>query len=350
MTNIFYQEHLLTIGGVETFLYELARLCYDNGRDLTIIYKTGDPEQISRIKQFCNCVPYKSLEKPIKCKRAFFNYRIDCIDEIEAEEYIQLVHADFKDKSLKGYSVIQSDKINKYYAVSKNNAKSFRELTGKDIGVLYNPITIDEQPKIMTLVSAQRFTIEKGGKRVIKLIQELDKARIPYVWHIFSTIKLDIDSENIVQHKPTLDIRKWISYADYTVLLSDTEGFSYTAYESLCLGTPLIITRLPILSELGADENNSIVLDFDMSNLDVNEIYNKAGNFKFKYNGVKTDWLKMLPDKGSYTPPACVTIKAIKPYFDTVLNCSIKKSEIVSNVEIDRAKKIVDAGLAVYIN
>lgn len=348
MTNVFYQYNLNIIGGIETFLYELARLCFENKRDLTIVYRIGDETQIRRLRKYCRCISYKEIEKPIKCKKAFFNYALDIIDDIEAEEYIQLVHADFKSEVLKNYPLIQSDKITKYYAVSKNNAKSFFELTGKEIDVIYNPLTLDDEPRIMTLVSAQRLTNEKGPKRLEKLIEEFDKHNIPYVWHIFSDERLSVTSENVVYHSPTLDIRRWLKYADYVVLLSDTEGFPYTAYESLGLGTPLIITKLPILSELGADSSNSIILDFDLSNLDVEDIYNRAGTFNFSYKLKDKKWLDLIKGKSTYVPPKTVQIKVFSSYFSILLNRNIKVNEIVECEEA-RAKLLVDKGFATYL-
>lgn len=349
MVNVFYQTHLYTIGGVETFLFELARLTQSNNRDLTIIYKTGDIEQIRRLEKHCKVISLADVEKPIKCKKAFFNYGTDAIEYFEAEEYIQLIHANFKDPSMKGYKLITSDKITTYYAVSENNAKSFRELTGKDVSVLYNPIMLEENTsRIMTLVSAQRFSPEKGEARVRELIHKLDGANIPYVYYIFTDSKITFDSPNVVVHKPTLNIRPWLKYADYTVLLSDTEGLSYTAYESLCLGTPLIITKLPVLSELKANPTNSIVLDFDMANLDVLDIYNRAGTFNFKYSPLKTQWLDLLQGESQYVPPEYNYIEAIQRYFDIRENRQVNVGDIYE-VTRERASELTDKGFARYI-
>lgn len=348
MINVFYQYNLNIIGGIETFLYELARLCSENKRDLTIVYRVGDEQQIRRLRKYCMCIAYSEIKKPIKCKRAFFNYALDIINDVEAEEYIQLVHADFKSDILEGYPLLQSDKITKYYAVSKNNAKSFFELTGKKIDVIYNPLTLDDEPRIMTLVSAQRLTNEKGPKRLEKVITELDKHNIPYIWHIFSNDRLSVNSENVVYHKPTLNIRRWLKHADYTVLLSDTEGFPYTAYESLGLGTPLIITKLPILSELGANSNNSIALDFDLSNLDVEDIYNRAGTFKFSYKLKDKKWLDLVKGESTYVPPTTVQVKVINTYFSLALNRNVNVDEIIE-CEKARAELLVDKGFATYL-
>lgn len=345
--NVFYQYNIYIIGGVETFLYELAKLSSNYKRDLTIVYRIGDAQQIARLKRYCRVIRYEDIEKPIKCKRAFFNYAVDIIDNVEADEYIQIVHVDFKSESLVDYPIVISDKITKYYAVSENNAKSFRELTGRDdIEVLYNPLTIEDEPRIMTLVSAQRLTSEKGGKRLEAVAKLLDDSNISYVWHIFSNDRLKYDSPNIIYHKITLDIRKWLKYADYTVLLSDTEGFPYTAYESLMLGTPLIITELPMLPELDVDETNSIVLKFDLSNLDVDEIYEKAGTFKFDYSAKPTKWLQLLKGKSTYEFKLA-KIVVTKDYFDIEEQRKVAVGDIYE-VPMHRADYIVNKGFAEY--
>lgn len=350
--NVYYQTNLCEIGGVETFLYELARLAHKHGRDLTILYKTGSEKQARRIAKYCRILKYDTVQKPIKCKRAFFNYGIDTINDFEAEEYIQLIHADFQSQILKDlhYPPTVSDKITQIYAVSVNNAKSYKEITGKEIKVLYNPIQIDEEPRVMTIISAQRTSPEKGGKRCEQLIQMLDKSGVPYVWHHFSNGTFSIQSENVMYHKPTLNIRRWIKYADYMVILSDTEGFPYSAYESLCLGTPLIITKLPILSELGCTEENSIVCDFDMRNVNVKEIYEKAGKLKFDYKKKPDGWLKLIPEKGNYTyvTPKTVKIRAIKRYTDIVLNKDIEVGTDYETSE-ERASLIIEKGYAIAV-
>lgn len=350
--NVFYQLHLNNIGGIETFLYELARLSHRYNRDLTIVYRTGDAAQIERIRKYCRILPLSSIEKPIKCHKAFFNYAVDAIDYFEADEYIQLIHADFKSDILQGWihKNPQSDKITTRYAVSTNNAKSYEEVTGRIVkDVLYNPIYIDDEPRIMTLVSAQRMSEEKGVNRLQTLIKMLDDENIPYVWHIFADKVINVGSENVMFHNMTLDVRKWMKYADYTVLLSDTEGFPYTVYESLCLGTPVIVTPLLMLDEMGATPENSIVLNFDMSNVDVQRIYEKAGTFHFDYKPKPDKWLDLLTGKSTYKyiEPEYTKIQAIARYRDTQLNKVIDAGEVYK-VTKERANIIVNSGMAIY--
>ena len=345
-TNVFYQNYFNIIGGIETFLFELAKLSYKYKRDLTIVYRSGNQAQIDRLKKYCRVIKLEDIEKPIKCKRAFFNYNIDAIDFFEAEEYIQIVHADFKSEILKDWiksSAWYGDsRITATYAVSKNNAKSFKEIMGRDVSVLYNPIILEEEPRVMTLISAQRLSPEKGGKRIEQMIKELDNSGLPYVWHIFSDQRLSIKSPNVMYHDVTLSVRNWIKYADYTVLLSDTEGFPYTAYESLCIGTPLIITRLPMLPDLGTNDENSIVLDFDMSNLNVQKIYERAGTFNFEYKPKPDGWLKLLKGKSTYvySAPKLFKVKAIINFYDMELNRDITMGEVYE-VPLERAEFLI---------
>jgi len=349
MINVYYQTHINYVGGVETFIYELARLAFKEHRDLTIMYKTGDAKQIRRLRKYCRCVPLSKQPKPIKCERVFFNYGLDAIDDFEANEYIQLIHADFRDKSLKGYPLIQSDKITKYYAVSELVAESYRAITGRtDVEVLYNPISLDDEKKIMTLVTAQRMTVEKGVERLEAFAKELDAKHIPYVWHIFSDTHLSYKSENIMYHSPTLDIRKWIKHADYFVILSDTEAYCYGIVESLSLGTPVITTRLGILNEINVNDTNAIILDFDLSNLNVYEIYDKLGTFNIDYKPKKTKWLNVLQGESDYMPPKYVDILALQKYIDVEEDREIKPGEIY-DVREERADKIVGLGYAEVI-
>jgi glycosyltransferase involved in cell wall biosynthesis len=120
---------------------------------------------------------------------------------------------------------------------------------------------------------------------MIRLAEELDKANIDYVWYIFTTDTGGINNDNVIYRKPTLDVRKWLQHADYVVQLSDSEACSYTINESLLLGTPLIVTPLPYLEELGIKDNeNCYILSFDLSNISdvVKKIKNvpKFDNFK----------------------------------------------------------------------
>lgn len=286
MNNVFYHKNILEIGGIETFLYEIAKIYQD--LDITILYQEGDYEQIRRLKKYVRVKKYNG--EKIKCEKFFVNNIDDITENIDAEEYIKIIHADYKAINLRP---IINPKVSKYIAVSKQVAKSFEELTGIKCEVVYNPIQAEKPKRVLNLISATRLTAEKGKDRMKKLSKILDEANIPYLWTIFTNDTNAIDNPNIVYMKPRLDIRNFIANADYTVQLSDTEGYCYTIQESLVLGTPVIVTNCPSFIEMGVKTNeNGFILDFDLSNINIKDIYEKR--LKFEYEPLKNNWNKIL--------------------------------------------------------
>ena len=116
-------------------------------------------------------------------------------------------------------------KITKYIGVSQRVCDSFKELTGIDCELCYNPLSLDNPKKILHLISATRLTKEKGKDRMIKLGQFLNNAGIPYIWDVFTNDTLEINNPNIFYRKPVLNIVDYIVAADYLVQLSDNERF-----------------------------------------------------------------------------------------------------------------------------
>lgn len=101
-------------------------------------------------------------------------------------------------------------KINKYIAVSKIVQKSFKELTGIEAELIYNPIQIEKPKKILNLISATRLTNDKGKDRMIKLAELLNCKEIPYRWTIFTDNAKKIDNPNMIYMKPRLSPKKII--------------------------------------------------------------------------------------------------------------------------------------------
>ena len=289
--NIFYFNHINVIGGVETFFYELAKKYYN--RDITIFYKDGDAKQIARLKELVPVVRFTGQK--IYCKKAFFNYNMDIIDNIIADEYYCIIHADFE--HFKASPPPQHPKITKYIGVTQAVCDSFTKLTGKPCQRCYNPLTVTGGKKILKLISATRLTYEKGGKRIEQLATALDKAGIPYEWIIFSNKKTPIKDHNIIFKDPQLDIYDYLRRADYIVQLSDTESFCYTMVEALSLGTPVIVCPWPCLKELGVNETNAFILPFDMKDIPVQDIYTKE--FNFKYHAPQDTWGELLTTASS---------------------------------------------------
>lgn len=295
INNIYWVGNLNVIGGVETFMFELAKQFQDY--DFVIYYNNIPKNQLDRLQKYVRCVKYKG--EKLKCRKFFCNYDISIIDNVEAEEYIQIVHCVFKYNKLKPHI---HDKITKYYAVGKEACESFKEITGKKCEVLHNILNIDKPNKILKLISATRIASDKGKivERMQKLVNEIEANDIPYQWLIFTNGQHLVNGKGIIYCQPNLDIRDFIAECDYLVQLSDTEAFCYSVLESLYLNTPVIVTPIPCFDEMGIqNRENGYILDFDMKEIPIFDIYNKIP--KFNYQPLKNEWEDMIIKvKGNY--------------------------------------------------
>jgi len=318
MKNVFYWPNINCIGGVETFLFEMAKK-YGKTYDLTLYYKVGDKAQIDRYRKLMRVKQYHG--EKIKCEKVFFGWGTDIIDNIEAKEYYQTLHADYKAQNLQPCG---DPRITAYLGVSQAVCDVFTETFGLPAELCYNPLTIEKPKKMLRLVSATRLTWEKGAKRISQLADALDAKGIPYTWEIFtnsSTAAVQTNSKNLVFRNIRLDIRNYIADSDYLVQLSDTEAYSYSIIEALALGTPVIVTPWPCLKDLGVVNGvNAFVLPFDMNDIPVDAIY--KGLKKFKYE-IRQDRYNeyFAPGKSNYEKEKLepVKIRCTHVYYDIML-------------------------------
>ena len=296
INNIYWVGNLNVIGGVETFMFELSKMFTDY--DFVIYYRNIPINQLKRLQKYVRCVKYKG--EKLKCKKLFMNYDISIIDNVESEEYIEIIHAVFKYNKAKPHT---HDKITKYYAVSKEACESFKEITGKKCEVLHNPLNIEKPIKTLKLISATRMASDKGKivERMQKLVNELEANDIPYQWLIFTNGQHLVQGKNVIYMQPRLDVRNFVAESDYLVQLSDTEAFCYSVLESLYLNTPVIVTPIPcFVDEMGVENGkNGYILDFNMKEIPIFEIYNKIP--KFNYQPFENEWEdKIIKVKGNY--------------------------------------------------
>lgn len=127
-------------------------------------------------------------------------------------------------------------------------------------------------------------------------------------------------------------------------------GFGYTPAEALMLGTPVITTPCPAFLEIGIkDRENGFVIDYDMTNIPVDEIY--KGLPKFKYEPPKEKWEELLAKgKSTYQEDLkkMVEVECITRYNDIELG-KLKKVGDKYSVNTVRADNLVDLGLVKYV-
>lgn len=306
MNNVFYFKTISKIGGCESWFYYLSRL-YKN---MIIYYKEGDSEQIKRLAKNVEVHKYKENEI-IECDRFFCCYGPDIIDNVKAKDYYHIIHCDYKQVPFKP---IIHPKFNHYIAVSKLAGDSFKELTGIDYELIYNPVVID-MPKVekfnddkLHLISATRLTKEKGLERLQKLGNLLDNSGIDYEWDIFTNKQRKFVGKKVQYRDPKIDIVPEIAKYDYLVQLSNCEAFCYSIVESLMVGTPIIATDLPVLKELGIRNGfEGYILDFNMQDVPLDLIKQKS--LKVAYKSPKSNWDKYLDNNSSYDSEELIKVK-----------------------------------------
>jgi hypothetical protein len=202
---------------------------------------------------------------------------------------------------------------------------------------------LDEAQPVLKLISATRLSPEKGLTRMIHLAEKLRERNVSFIWHVFTNNIKESPVPEFVYMQPKLDILGYIKDADFLVQLSDTEGFAYSIIESLCVGTPLLVTNFPVIEEMGiVDEENAYVFKMDMSNTD--EIITKMTTKKlkgFKYVAKQSniEWNKIFgpPEKVKYKyNQEALTVPGEKDKFVTIEQLKLVRGRGFSS--LDEAK------------
>lgn len=340
-TNLFYYKDINSIGGIETFFWNLAQK-YGKTHDITLLYQTGDPKQIKRLSELVRVKKARNGER-VKCKRCFITFNVSMLDNIDAEEYYQVLHGDYR--SL-GVIPGSHEKIQEWVAVSKTVRDAYADITGKVATVCYNPVVIPKPKKVLHLVSATRLTPDKGLRRMEKLASVLDEAGVKYTWDVYTDSPRVTQNENIVLRPPRLDIIDFIADADYFVQLSDAEGYCYSIVEALAVGTPVIVTDFPVAHEIGVINGvNGYILPLNMENIPLNDIL--KGVKKFKYTPLEDGWgdlLLKVPPTYEEEMKQIVKVRCKHIYFDLEFKRQVEYGE-EWEVPRRRAEALEDLGV-----
>lgn len=277
-TIFIYHNNICQIGGVETFLYNWC-LNLRNYYDITVLYSIADKDQLRRIKKLVKTEVYDK-DKEYVCDIFIRNSvwgHIPTNIVSKDNRYIEMRHANYKFLQDKG-------KLNNQY----HKMKEVNEIVGcgqfvsqmSRLVLNDNPTTIknilapkQETNKILKLISCTRIDSEKGWDRMEKMMSMLKGANIKFEWKIFTNSNKKTNYEEVHFYKQRFDIWDYLVDADYTVLLSDSEGLPYTIQESLQYRTPCIVTDVGGCTELIQDGINGYVVPLNME-FDINKILN----------------------------------------------------------------------------
>lgn len=346
LKNVLYFPNINCIGGIETYCYEFG-LKYGQEYDITVIYQNGDPAMLAHIAEVARVIRYQPGDRII-CEVFIFGYGHNILNQVEAGTIIQTFHADYINRHL---NPCFDKRITHRFGVADNTTKGIQEHFewAADIETMYNPYTVKKPEKALLLVSATRLTPEKGFDRMAKLAEALDVAQVPYHWLVFTDSKgKTFQSRNITLMPPTLNVLDWIAKADYLVQLSDTEGYSYSIVEALSVGTPVIVTDIPVAGEQGVvNGKTGFILPMDMSEIPLDAI--RRGVKKFKVEPRESHYETVLAEgkaelEGDELPGETVKVMARVRYRDLELGRSVNPGEMLY-VTPPRADKLTGLGL-----
>ena len=349
---LLYQKYISKIGGIETFIYNFVKLM-SKDYDITLVYKEADIHQLMRYRQYVRCIKYEN--QFFECDKYICVSNQDNIADNVVSlsgDYYDMIHADFKAMNWK---YRRHPKTTKHICVS-NIAKEGIELQDdKPCVVIYNLLDLEEHKKPLMIMSAQRFSREKGKSETEYFVERLTLKNIPYVWICFTDNKKGME-KGICYVDPVLNLKDYYEGFDYFASFSSTESYGYSIVEAMSYGVPLIVRDIPVLKELGfKDGVHGYKINFDMSNVDevIDKLWNKPkGEYK-KLDNVN-QWKKELGNMKKYNEykhnnkDTCY-VRAIKGFTDIEAHVSRKKDD-VWEVSIERGEQLAYREVAVIID
>lgn len=298
---LFYHSCLSEMGGVETFTYNFCYL-YNEYFDITVLYVCGKRKRIEYMKKLVKLRKYSkkaNYETDIYIRNSVWGL---IPNNINYKYAIEMRHADYKFLLKLGLlgKQYKPANIKNIVACSEHVSKMSDEILGDNPKVLYNPILPKMKvDKVFHFVSFMRIDKYKGIERMNKLYTMLKEANIQFEWNIFTNSKYKSKVDEIHFWKARIGLENYVSYlndADYSILLSDSEGCPYQVLESLTYNVPVIATDIPSIHELIENGKNGYIIPLDM-NFNINIIYNipKASSYK-KLLENNNKWLEYLKE------------------------------------------------------
>ena len=310
--------------------------------DITVLYCSADSERLKKMSKLVKMEVYDE-NKTYECDIFIRNSVWGPIPKnIKANRMIEMRHANYKyllDKGLL-YQQYKDMGIKEIVGCGEFVSKMSHEALGD------NPTTIKnillprrETNKVLKLISCMRIDPAKGWNRMLKMMDMMRSADIKFEWNIFTnSTRYKCDYEEVHFWKQRYDIWDYLASADYTVLLSDSEGLPYTVQESLQYKVPCIVTDVGGCTELIKDGVNGYVVPLDM-NFDINKIKNIPKCEEYD-NGALEGWLNYL---GYDKKVSKKEIEDIIQKYEEEIEVEIKVKCIMQNgyydIELDRKIK-----------
>lgn len=351
---VLYLSNPSPFGGRETFM---VNFCAQMSKhyDIIAVFEDLKPELQARL------IPYVQVMKntrdiSIVCDTIILNSIFDKIPEnIGYRQSIQMVH---------GCKASTAGLIPTDRDITVCVSQTVKDSFGLDDAIVIKNMTSGKKPKkieddsdTLKLITASRLSTDprfedKGAGRMIQLAKMLEEKGIDYEWEYFADYPISNAPRGLIFHEAVNNVKDYIAEADYLVQLSSAEAFCYSVVEALEIGTPVIVTPLPVFEELKIrDGKEGYIVPFDM-NFNVSKLL-EIPKVKYKYNNgtLVSKWKQLLGDskpKGEYKPEAMLLVRITTAYRDMQIGRVMKINEKVFMPE-ERAKAVQEVGYGVIV-
>ena len=305
MRIILYQASQTSVGGVETFNLSFCKRM-SKYYDITFLCDQCDPYQLTEIEKYVPAYIYEGqyFETDLCIFSSSWGKRP--IDHIKAKKYIQMIHADYSViEALHHFKYIPLPQINEHWGGGRNVCDVFEKKYGLKCKEVKYPLDPDiKVEQVLKLITVSRIAVGKGFDRVVKLAKLLKEKGKKFRWDIWGEGSLEASTRERLKDVPEVsfhglgrNLYSYIADADYSITLSDTEGYAFQIYESLAVNTPVISTDFPNAREQITDGVNGYIVDLKLERFTdefIEKLYKEIPKFKFKEIATDEDWIKLL--------------------------------------------------------
>ena len=301
----FHFSEMYRVGGIETAAQHIARAFADY--DITFCIKHADPAQALESAKRCNVIIDNGVDNYDTDVLVLMNYDSaqNIIKRVTARKVYQFCHADWQGLldigAFRGFKLQIDKRVDKVLAVSETAQKGLKTAFNIDSIVVPNILCPLENKRLVFLVLS-RATNEKGIDRLLDMVDCFNAAGKEFVVflcspleqaqkHIQDRIK---KTKNVVVLPATPYSQELIKCASYGVALSSNESYCYAAREYLQAQVPIIVSDIPELKKLVKEGENGYVLKSDLSNLDIDKIFNHIPKPKAYSEEIDPKWYKLM--------------------------------------------------------
>lgn len=281
MRIILYSKHARKISGITTFERAFLQKFYKE-HTLIYLYDMGDPEIINEFSKYATIV--RNEGRIIQGDIAIYSTVFTESPSLNVRKRIQVIHTDLREFGLR----IRNTNIDVYVAVSKSIQEMLKTHYNIDSIVITNLMPEYHPQNALRLMTASRIAEGKGFDRMVEFTKRLKAHGRPFVYEIYGggaftyvdKYKQEFSKIPEVHFMgEQYDIQSFMLINDFIVQLSNTEGFCYSIHEALAIKKPVIVTDWAGVRDSVEDRVNGFVLKHDLSNLDIDSLYNFENTF-----------------------------------------------------------------------